>query len=44
VSCSAVTNVRCSSGAQYTLTGPQSLAVGEVAEIIAGISGRPNHR
>jgi len=28
------------SGAQYALTGPQSLTVGEVADIIAGITGR----
>ena len=28
-------------GAQYAPTGPQSLTVGEVADIIAGITGRP---
>jgi uncharacterized protein YbjT (DUF2867 family) len=28
-------------GAQYALAGPQSLTVGEVAEIIAGVSGHP---
>ncbi|MDT5182080.1 MAG: hypothetical protein QOI29_238 [Mycobacterium sp.] len=28
-------------GAQYTLTGPQALTFGEVAEIIAAVSGRP---
>lgn len=28
-------------GAQYAPTGPQSLTVDEVAEIIAGVSGRP---
>jgi uncharacterized protein YbjT (DUF2867 family) len=28
-------------GAQYTLTGPQALTFGEVAEIIASVCGRP---
>ena len=28
-------------GAQYAPTGPQSLTVGEVADVIAGITGRP---
>ncbi|WP_405148748.1 NmrA family NAD(P)-binding protein [Sphaerisporangium sp. NBC_01403] len=28
-------------GAQYTLTGPQALSFGEVADIIAAVSGRP---
>ncbi|MCU1489514.1 MAG: NmrA family protein [Acidimicrobiaceae bacterium] len=28
-------------GARYTLTGPQALTFGEVAEIIASVSGRP---
>jgi uncharacterized protein YbjT (DUF2867 family) len=28
-------------GAQYTLTGPQALTFGEVAEILASVSGRP---
>jgi uncharacterized protein YbjT (DUF2867 family) len=41
VAVETLVNPDAHAGAQYAPTGPHSLTVGEVAEIIAGVSGRP---
>jgi len=41
VAAETLVNPSAHAGAQYAPTGPQSLTVGEVAKIIAGVTGRP---